>query len=144
MIIPLKELCRHYDGYQHVRPTITNDQCPVIDIPPGFFEDDIKIRYGYDDYKEGWVNINPKNPHYYAYDKSGTDYKFTLNDLPLIWKDKISVVDSNDIDDEEMLQYYLKSVLEMIYTSDQFPIDKEVEIKILNKYLEKYNYSLDA
>ena len=115
-----------------------------IDIPTGFFEKNIKIRYGYDDYKDGWVNINPKNPYYYAYDKLGTDYKFTLNDLPLIWKDKISVVDSNNIDDEEMLQYRLKSVLEMIYTSDQFPIDKEVETKILNKYIEKYNYSLDA
>ena len=32
----------------------------------------------------------------------------------------------------------------MVYTSDLFSIDKEVETKILNKHLEKYNYKLDA
>jgi len=145
MVIPLKEICRHFDGYQHIQPIIDNNQCPAIEIPPGFFENNIKIRYGYDDYKEGWVNINPKNEYYYAYNKSGTDYKFTLNDMPLVWKNRISIIDSNpDIDEEETVQYRLKSVLEMIYTSDLFPIDKEVEIKILNKYLETFNYSLDA
>lgn len=138
-IAPLKEICRHFDGYQHIHPIIDNNQCPALDIPFGFFENNIKIRYGYDDYKEEWVNINPKNPHYYAYHKSGTDYKFTINDLPLVWKDKISVIDSNpDIDEEEMLQYRLRSILEMIYTSEYYEIDKEVEEKILNEYLKQY------
>jgi hypothetical protein len=138
-ITPLKEICRHFDGYQHVQPAIDNSQCPAIDIPPGFFENDIKIRYGYDDYKEGWVNINPKNEYYYAHNKAGTDYKFTLDDLPLVWKNKISVIDSNpNIDEEEMLQHRLKSVLEMMYTSPYYIIDKEVEEKVLSKYLENY------
>jgi hypothetical protein len=145
VIIPLKELCRHFDGYQHVQPVIDNNQCPAIDIPIGFFEGNIKIRYGYDDYKEGWTNINPKNSYYYAFDKSGTDYKFTLSDLPLIWKDKISVIDSNEkIDDEEMLQGRLKSIFDMIHTSLYFEIDEEVTNKIFNKYLENFNYSIDA
>lgn len=138
-IIPLKEICRHFDGYQHIQPAITNNQCPAIDIPPGFFENDIKIRYGYNDYKEGWVNINPTNPNYYAYDKTGTDYKFTLEDLPLVWKSRISFVDLNpNINEEEFLQYRLKSILEMIYTSEYYIIDKEVEEKILNEYLKNY------
>ncbi len=142
-ICSLKEICRHFDGYQHVPQhlggPIKNNQCPAIDIPLGFFEKDIKIRYGYNDYKEGWVNINPKNNNYYAYDISGTDYKFTLEDLPLVWKDKISVVDSNpDIDEIEMIQYRLKSILEMIHTSEQYQVDKEVEEKILNEYLKNY------
>jgi len=145
VIIPLKEICRHFDGYQHIQPVITNNQCPAIDIPPGFFDNNIKIRYGYDDYKEGWVNINPKNPHYYAYNKSGTDYKFTLEDLPLVWKNKISFVDSNtDINEEETIQYRLKSILEMIYTSELYIIDKKIEIKVLNKYLENFNYKLNV
>jgi hypothetical protein len=139
ILISLKELCRHFDGYQHINPPITNNQCPALDIPIGFFENNIKIRYGYDDYKEGWTNINPKNPYYYAYDKSGVDYKFTLKDLPLVWKDRISVIDSNpDIDEEEMIQYRLKSILEMIYTSEFYIVDKEVENKILNEYLKDY------
>jgi hypothetical protein len=145
VIIPLKEICRHYDGYQHIQPVITNNQCPSITIPLGFFENDIKIRYGYDDYKEGWTNINPKNNNYYAYDASGTDYKFTLNDLPLIWKDKISIIDSNtNIDEEEMLQYRLKSIFDIVSTSPYFEIDEEVINKIFNKYLENFNYKIDA
>jgi hypothetical protein len=144
VIIPLKELYRHFDGYQHVQPVITNNQCPAIDIPVGFFENNIKIRYGYDDYKEGWTNINPKNDYYYAYNKSGTDYKFTLEDLPLVWKGRISEIDSNpNIDEEEMVQYRLKSILEMIYTSEYYPIDKEIEEKIINKYLKNFNYIIN-
>jgi len=139
LISPYKEIFRHFDGYYH--QYITNNQCPALDIPPGFFENNIKIRYGYENYIEGWVNINPKNEHYYAYDKSGTDYKFTLNEIPLFWKSRISKIDSNpNIDEEEMVQYRLKSILEMIYTHPYYEpyIDKELENKILNKYLENY------
>jgi len=145
LIVPLKEICRHFDGYQHIQPVIDNNQCPAIDIPIGFFEGDIKIRYGYDDYKEGWTNINPKNSYYYAFNKSGTDYKFTLSDLPLIWKDKISVVDSNKkIDDGEMLTHRLRAIFDMVSTSPYFKIDEEIINKIFNKYLENFNYSIDA
>ena len=148
LTIPLKEICRHFDGYNHIPPhlggPITNDQCPAIEIPKGFFENNIKVRYGYDDYKKGWTNINPKNQNYYSYDKSGTDYKFTLNDLPLVWKNRISVVDSNpSIDEIEMTQHRLKSILEMVHTSEQYQVDKEVEEKILIEYLKPYNYKLD-
>jgi hypothetical protein len=144
-IAPLKELCRHFDGYYHIQPTIDNSQCPAINIPLGFFENNIKVRYGYDDYKEGWTNINPKKDYYYAYNKSGTDYKFTLEDLPLVWKSRISEIDSNSsIDEEEMIQYRLKAVLEMVYTSEYYSIDKEIEEKILNEYLKQFNYTIDA
>jgi hypothetical protein len=145
VIVPFKELCRHFDGYQHILPAIDNNQCPAIDIPVGFFENNIKIKYGYNDYVEGWTNINPKNLDYYAYNTTGTDYKFTLNDLPLIWKDKISVIDSNiDIDEDEMLTYRLKAIFDMISTSPYFEIDKEVINKIFDKYLENFNYKIDA
>lgn len=144
-ISPFKEICRHFDGYQHIQPAITNNQCPAIDIPPGFFEGNIKIRYGYDDYKEGWLNINPKNPNYYAFDISGTDGKFTLQDLPLVWKSRISFIDSNpEIDEEEFIQYRLKAVLEMIYTSEYYHIDETVKDNILNNYLKPFNYKIDA
>ena len=89
--------------------------------------------------------LNPKNSYYYAFDKSGTDYKFTLSDLPLIWKDKISVVDSNEkIDDGEMLTCRLKAIFDMVSTSPYFNIDEEIINKIFNKYLENFNYSIDA
>jgi len=139
IVVPYKELFRHFDGYWHQK--ISNNQCPAIDIPPGFFENNIKIRYGYDDYKEGWVNINPKNEFYYAYDKNGVDYKFLLENIPLVWKNRISTIDSNpNINKEEMIQYYLKSILEMIYTHpkyDQYLEDK-LKNNILIKHLENY------
>ena len=63
----------------------------------------------------------------------------------MVWKGRISEIDSNyNIDEEEMLQYRLKSVLEMIYTSEYYVIDKEVEEKILNKYLKQFNYTIDV
>jgi hypothetical protein len=139
IVTPYKELFRHFDGYWHQK--ISNNQCPAIDIPNGFFEYDIKIRYGYDDYKEGWVNINPKSEFYYAYDKKGVDYKCLLEDIPLVWKNRISTIDSNpDIDKEEMIQYYLKSILEMIYTHPKYDqyLEDELKNSILVKYLENH------
>jgi|TARA_R110002050_G_scaffold32108_1_gene82789 hypothetical protein len=149
LIIPLKEICRHFDGYQHIPPhlggPIDNNQCPALDIPIGFFNNNIKIRYGYDDYKEGWTNINPKNQYYYAFNKLGTDYKFTLEDLPLVWKSKISKVDSNpNLDEEELTQYRLKSILETIHTNSQLLIDGNVETQILNNYLKNYKFKLET
>ena len=139
IIIPLKEQFRHFDGYMH--QYINNNICPSIDIPKGFFESEIKIRYGYDNYKEGWVNINPKNPNYYAFDRTGTDYKITLDDIPLFWKDRIIEIDSNkDINEEEMIQYKLQSILQMIYSDSRYNpyIDKEVEQKVLSTYLKTH------
>jgi hypothetical protein len=144
-VIPYREMFRHFDGYWHQQ--ISNNHCPSLDIPPGFFENDIKIRYGYDDYKEGWVNINPKNPNYQAYSKSGTDYKFTLQDLPRVWKGRISVIDSNpSIDEEEMISYRLKAILEIIYNNPYYDpyIDEELKNKILEYYLQLYpQYKLE-
>lgn len=150
LVIPIKEICRHFDGYHHVPPhlggPISNSQCPAIDIPPGFFSNNIKIRYGYNDYKEGWVNINPKNPDYYAHSETGTDYKFTLEVLPLVWKSRISAIDCNpNLDEEENLQYYLKSILEMVHTSEVFKVDAQTESQILSQYLVSFpNFTLNV
>jgi hypothetical protein len=149
IIIPYKEISRHFDGYFH--QGITNDQSPSLDIPPGFFENDMKIRYGYNDRKEGWININPISEHYYAFDKSGTDYKFTLTELPVFWKDKITEIDINpEIDEEEMIQYRLKAILETVYSSAHvYPhkyhqyIDQQLVDNILNQYISQYpNYQI--
>jgi len=144
MICPMKELFRHFDGYMH--QNITNNICPSLIIPDGFFENDIKVRYGYDDRKYGWININPKIENYYAYDNIGTDDKITLEDIPLFWKNKISEIDiCPNIDEEELIRYRLQSILKMVYFDERYNpyIDQEVENFILNKYLENYKqYSL--
>ena len=139
IIIPYKEQLRHFDGYSHQR--IDNNTCPSLTIPEGFFESNMKIRYGYTDYLEGWININPKFSNYRAYSLDGTDYKITLEDLPLVWKNKVAELDINPyIDDEEMIQYRLKDALSMVYSDTRYNsyIDAEVEQKVLNQYLKTH------
>lgn len=101
IIIPKHELCAHFDGYAHTigsRAEIRPDQVPPLFIPPGFFENKVKIRYGYDDYLEGWVNINPAAKKYSFQDnKHGSDLMWTLDDIPFFWKDHITEIDANHL-----------------------------------------------
>jgi len=78
--------------------------CPPLFIPKGFFNNKIKIRYGYDNYKEGWVNINPTKEKYSFRDNlNGTDLKIGLENIPLFWKKRIKKIDKNkNINQEEI------------------------------------------
>lgn len=111
VIVPKKEICRHFEGYSHTffQPRrglayILPEQVPPVLIPDGFFEKKIRIAYGYDEYREGWVNINPLKEQYSFRDnKNGTDLMCTLDDIPLFWKDRIVETDVNpDIDHDLM------------------------------------------
>ena len=140
LVVPYKEQLRHFDGYMHQR--INNNTCPSIVIPDGFFEHNIKIRYGYTDYKEGWFNIDPKNTHYRAHDLSGTDDKITIEDIPLCWKNRVVDIDINPyLNEEELIQYRLYSILQMVYSDERYNpyIDSELEEKVLEFYLKSYN-----
>jgi hypothetical protein len=139
-IIPLKELCRHFDGYQHCNPPILNNKCPAIEIPQGFFDNNIKIDYGFNERNvdETVTNLNPTINSYFAENIKGTDYKWTMEDIPDFWKSRISKTNTSDnINDEIMIQHRLLSILDTIYYNG-FPVDKEVENKIINLYLKKY------
>lgn len=90
IIAPKKIVCAHFDGYEHLllRPNeITNDQIPPLFIPKGFFENKMKIAYGFEKYKNGWININPC-AHKYSFRDTiyGTDLKLSLDQIPLFWK----------------------------------------------------------
>jgi hypothetical protein len=89
---PTRELCRHFDGYSHVGNL--SSSAPPLTIPPGFFENDIKILYCSNERREGWVNVNPLASDYFAVNKFGTDYKWIVpDDIPLFWRDKISTIE---------------------------------------------------
>lgn len=111
-IVPKKEICRHYDGYSHTLfqakqglAYILPEQVPPLFIPDGFFEKKIRIAYGYDEYRKGWVNINPLSEQYSFRDnKNGTDLMCTLDDIPLFWKDRIEVVDVNPNIDHNLMK----------------------------------------
>jgi hypothetical protein len=56
----------------------------------------MKIRFGFDDYKEGYVNINPLKEKYSFRDQeNGTDMKIGLEDTPLFWKKRIKRLEIN-------------------------------------------------
>jgi hypothetical protein len=98
-IVPKMECCRHYDGYMHtyafICDYITADRVPPLFIPDGFFEKKIKIKYGYDEYFEGFVNINPLSRVYSFNSKDGTDMAVLFDQLPAFWNGRIQHSDVN-------------------------------------------------
>lgn len=101
---PTKEIVRHYDGYDHIGNF--NNLVPAMVIPYGFFDNNIKIRVGYNDRKDGWTNFNPTSNNLYAIDSNGTDYRWCLEDIPLFWKSKIETIDVNPNADIDKLKKY--------------------------------------
>jgi len=91
---PLRELVRHYDGYSHVSNHIVNFTPPIV-IPPGFFDNDIKVRFGYPERRVNWVNCDPAHQFLYAVNPHGTDYRWVPGDIPLFWQQRISEKEIN-------------------------------------------------
>jgi len=96
-IIPKTELCRHYDGYMHtvglVKDFVSAEKVPPLFIPRGFFDSAVTIKYGWDEYFSGSVNINPYKKLYVFEAEDGTDMGEVLSQLPLFWWDRVSHVD---------------------------------------------------
>lgn len=92
--VPLREQCRHFDAYGHVG--IPFDYVAPMDIPVGFFEDNIKISFGSFEKKDGFTNINPLS--------ANPNEHLMLEDLPLFWRDKITEFKIEDYDKSVLLQ----------------------------------------
>lgn len=113
VIMPKDELFSHFDGYTHNKiigfKLLPSDKIPPLFIPDGFFENKIKIAYGYEKYKKGFVNINPLKEKYSFRDsKNGTDLMISLNKMPLFWKKRISKTDINQKVDKEKVNKVLE------------------------------------
>ncbi len=107
MIYPKRHICDHFDGYSTISSKVgadLNSIVPPLFVPPGFFENDIKIAFGYPEYREGYVNINPAKSNYSFEGRGGADLRIGLDDLPLFWKGRISKVDVNPKIDREKLE----------------------------------------
>jgi len=101
-IIPRREQFRHYDGYSHV--AMDPNQCPPLQIPPGFFERDIKINFCGTERRAGWWNMDPRVKNYALVDPNGTDSRQMIEDLPLFWKTHISKIEApGDLNQEELV-----------------------------------------
>jgi len=101
LYVPTKEQFRHFDGYGHVG--IGPDYAPPLEIPPGFFEKNITIKYGFSEHDPDCVNINPCAETLYAADGKGTDYKWLLTDIPEFWNPYIKeIIKAADTDQPAM------------------------------------------
>lgn len=106
---PMKEQFRHFDGYSHVG--IGGDIVAPLEIPPGFFTG-MTVRYGFDDYDENAININPLLPLRTVDGVNGVDYKFMLKDMPAFWQEHIKeIVVADNIINQLLIiarnQYYI-------------------------------------
>lgn len=99
VIVPKEECCRHYDAYMHtsfvVKDFISASRVPPLFIPDGIFDGKIKIRYGFDQYDQSYVNINPSKEKYIFDSPDGTDLAIPLEKIPAFWKKSIVEVQKN-------------------------------------------------
>lgn len=107
-----KEQCRNFDGYafMHMEPT----HSPPIEIPTGFFDRNIRIRYGFTDIDRNYININPLADVEKVIDPiNGVDYRFTLQDIPAFWRPFVSeIIVADNIDHEAMARARDRLMLE--------------------------------
>jgi hypothetical protein len=118
MVIPKGRVGDHYDGYTNGRrfgQFLPNEIYPPLFIPPGFFENNIRIAYGFATIRPGSVNVNPAAPLYSFQDaRGGTDLKCRLEDLPAFWKPRIAEIDINsDADQRELRRQALAAERKM-------------------------------
>jgi hypothetical protein len=99
---PTRELVRHYEGYSHVGTGCDNIAPPLF-IPPGFFENDIKIGIGYRERDDSWTNFNPASEWLYNFHPNGTDYRWVEEDIPLFWKDRLGLISQSPDYDEDFM-----------------------------------------
>jgi hypothetical protein len=91
---PTRELIRHYDGYSHVGKLL-GTIAPPLYVPQGFFTDDMRVRIGYPERKEGWTNLYSAAERLYSIDPHGAEARWCVEDIPLFWKNHISELDVN-------------------------------------------------
>lgn len=130
-LVPYRELCRHFDGYTAFN--ISNNICPAIEIPDGFFNNDIKITHGTFVKKDGYTNLNPFNKNYKAFDQSGTDYKFNIANIPKFWLKRISQIEKYNIDGTLMKKYRLKAIFDM-FSFENYTIPEQIKERITYFY----------
>jgi len=129
--VPYREFARHYDGY--VPFNISNSICPALEIPEGFFDNNIQITYG-NQKKNKYINFDPVNFYYKAVNNSGADYKWTLDDIPEFWKSRITKkIESFSVIEELMKEYRNRAILKMFNFEGYNLIDPYKE-RILHFY----------
>jgi hypothetical protein len=61
----------------------------------GFFANDMQVRIGYLERQEGWTNLYSAAERLYSIDPNGVEARWCVEDIPLLWKGHISILDVN-------------------------------------------------
>ena len=143
VIVPKEECCRHYDAYMHtsfvVKDFISASRVPPLFIPDGFFEGNIKIRYGFDQYDQSYVNINPSKKKYIFDSPEGTDLAIPLEKIPAFWKKRIAGVQKNPYFKDERGMQDFPLLLDVI---DPWRAKSMVEIRLTVIYRRVFYSSI--
>ena len=126
---PHSKCCEHFDGYSHRIP-ISYFQ-PLI-IPPGFFNNEIKIQFG-GERKNGYFYINCFKQHS-CFQEDGTDSYWSEEDIPLFWKDKIiKIIYDNNYNKLEALKIKNNKYLNYLFylAFKRFDEDFKTRMKII-------------
>jgi tetratricopeptide (TPR) repeat protein len=110
---------------------------PDTIIPKGFFDNQIKISYGFNERIPGYVHINPLIKNYATVDPKGVDYRCVLEDLPLFWKDRISEVKIADNIDENLMLKARNDAMLTLYNETCSSIPRDLLIKKIDISLRK-------
>jgi hypothetical protein len=94
LFMPVKPLCHHFDGYTYVSYMYDPDDVPPLEIPEGFWDNNIVINFCGINKKEGQTLVNPFLPFAARHD-GGADLRCALEDLPLFWRDRIAKIIDN-------------------------------------------------
>ena len=138
VFVPLKEICRHFDGYSHVG--ITNSCCPALSIPNGFFEKNIKICFDENRGKD-FTYFNPNAEEYSAVRDNGADYKWIAADIPVFWKERTSVIHGEEsLNWEEALKGREEALLKVVFSFLKRQGEKMVTTNILSEIIQLYKY----
>jgi hypothetical protein len=125
-IIPYRELARHFDGYTHSKVSL--EVVPVMMIPDKFFEKKVKIQYGFEQRKAGFVWMHPLKEmiqNEVVHSERGStndkcDTNILLEDTPLFWREKIEYIEREDLDPKQLREAYLEQKLKEICGDPRF------------------------
>ena len=121
-LIPMREICRHFDGYS--RPYMAGgsadiNRCPPLTIPEGFWDRDVKVAFCKEARLPGYVNVHPCLANHSSVDPNGADCKWMLEDLPLFWRDRLSDLAFGPEFDRSTLIYSRNKAVQDIANSER-------------------------
>lgn len=147
VFIPSKEICRHFDGYGHTNPPMSNKDCPALSIPEGFFDNNIKINFNVDKGRNKcYTYLNPLCENYYAWCKTGADYKWCKEDIPKFWNSRISFIQNHDTSDEEVKKAKIKNLITLIFSNAKYHGDnfrkfpQKIKEKLLDQIMKEHGF----